>query len=490
MIELYPYQVEAVNFILARKRVIIGEEPGLGKSAEAISAIKQINAEYLRTKKLPKALKVLVVCPNTLKENWAREFIKFYPESKGYLKIISGSSLEKIKLLALHYTSLNSNGIYILDYSALSNNAVFDMLMKFSFDFIVFDEAHRLKNYKSIRGRNAIKLAKKSRINYLALLTGTPLINKVSELWPLLSMIDPQAFNSRKAFIERFVGSPIAAKLGVNTSRFNNYNTENITSYNKEKILDLKNILKYYMIRRLKKDVLKDLPEVIYSPLYIELDDEQRQLYNTIETELCAALSETTQIITPIVITKIMRLKQICISPNLLHNEPGLNFTSSKLEALYELIEDRYEDEKIVIFSQFKSAIKIIAKHLTNNNIKFVEFTGDNVKTRDSNVQQFQEVNEVRIFLATSQSGGEGITLTAASLCILLDRPWTAAAVDQNISRLDRIGQLADRVEVVSLIATDTIEETIELLLDSKQAMVASLMATEIYKLNEKRKAA
>lgn len=474
LIPLYPYQEYGVDFLHNNKRVILADDMGLGKTAQAICA-----AEKLYCKR------ILIVCPATLKNIWYNEIKKWVGEesienvnspnftireqmikNKAKYTIINYEMLgERIKRLKDTREIINKDGTFadapyiITDYNKLTlqeegvikiDERHLPTLKNIKWDMIICDEAHRVKNRNTSSFKALEKIVHDTECPNLFLLTGTPILNRVDELWTLLNLIDKDKYSSFWRFDREFSYYPS----------------------------ELKKELEPILLRRLKKDVLTDLPDKQIINYDVVFDSWQHKKYNQMESEMCMETGDGNIIDAVSFLAQLIRLKQIAVSPDLL-NPTTDELRGAKIDSLLEIIEDS-GDNKIVIFSQFSTVIRRLKKKLISLGYKTAGFTGsDNNKDfRENEINRFQTDDECKIFLTTIKAGGLGITLTAANIAIFTDLEWTPALNAQASDRLHRIGQ-KDNVTVYNLTARHTIEEYILQVLAEKDALFNSAIPVE-----------
>ena len=463
MLELYNYQIEGANFLKEKRRAILSDEMGVGKTAQAIRAADLINAKN-----------ILVICPNTLKFVWKEEIEKWTKDCKNV--IIRGLPDErKLQILIpARFHIINYEGVSFrvnkisktakvkgrsikametLGLVSVDNRQI-ALLKKCKYDLIICDEAHKLKNRNS-RIFNSLKDIIKDNNCPIYFLTGTPIMNRVEEIWTILYLIDPVEYRSYWRWVDQNCITKIAyfnSKVKLVTGLINPDKT--------------KRELSKYMLRRLKKDVL-ELPEKIYQDIPIEMTGKQQQFYDQMKHELYVQ-TKNGIVEATIILTKLIRLKQIATAPELLEDKNTDILTGEKIDALMDIIEGS-NNEKVVIFSQFAVAIKALMKMFTRQKINWVGFTGvDNEEYRRKAVSDFQNNSDVKVFLATIQTAGLGITLTAASIVVFLDLLWCPANNNQAVDRLHRVG-LKHPITVITLTAKNSIEEYIQKVLKNKQ---------------------
>ena len=435
---LHPYQRIGVGFLKVAKRAILADDMGLGKTLQTIALIDEANLS-----------KILIVCPNSLKYVWLNEINKWKLPKKAI--IID-------KLNQRHPPEFyNKYDVWIINYEKIIIERYYNLLLSRNYDLLVFDEAHNLKNRKSKRSEAANILSKKA--DYLIEITGTPIMNRTSELWHLLHLLYPNEYKSYWKFVDRYAY--------VTRNYFGGYEVYGVKNEKK-----LRKELAPILIRRLKTEVLKELPEKTIEQIYLDLKPKQQKYYNAMEEEMSIELANDESLDAPTVLAKIIRLKQIAVTPKLL--DTSLEFDNAKYDFVLDILNGT--NDKVVIFSQFAKAIKLFAKELNAAGYKVVKYIGEmSLEERDKAITQFQSDDETRVFLATLQAGGVGITLTSANIAIFLDKHWTPAINEQAQDRLHRIGQKKN-VLIYELIAKNTIEEYIEQLLESKKDIIQAIL--------------
>lgn len=413
--------------------------------------------------------KILVVCPASLKRNWQREF-NFWAPSKT-VQVIDGDRRARKSQLA------SKNDVYILNWELvrLKDEGVFyvlNMLKKMKFDVVIMDEAHKLKNRKSQTSKSCKDLAK--AIPNVILLTGTPFMNKPDELWSLLNILDSKKFSSYWKFVEEFCHL-----------NFNGFAKE-VGGLKFEKKESLKKLLAPHMLRRTKMKVLADMPEKMVQKIYLPLDSNQKTIYKEMAKDMYTKINEEV-VSASVVIAQITRLKQITIDPTLMLSPTDLSpLSGKKMEVILGIIED-LADKKVVIFSQFATACKRI--HMTLQNAKYQGciLTGSNSSgERDYAVQKFQNDPDCQYLVVSTLAGGVGLTLTAASTAIFVDKYWTPAINSQAQDRLHRVGQ-KEPVTIIELLAEQTIEEGIEEMLTKKYDQFQALFSTDDFETLDSR---
>lgn len=426
--ELYPYQRAGVQFLQWTGRALLADDMGLGKTVQA-----------LKTCALRGDERVLVVCPNSLKANWEEEVLKWTEYTP---TVVRGSPEQRLETLEEF-----ENGALIINYALLrvDKKPTEDLsrLLKMDIATLILDEAHNIKNRKAQRTKGIHKLAK--QVRYLIELTGTPIMNRVPELWSLLHTIDPVRYSSYWQFVKRHAN----ARPGQFGWIVEDHATDPKA---------LQSEIEDIVLRREKREVRKDLPEVTYIDRHITMGSEQQRLYREMEENMVAEISEMEQLVAPVILSQITRLRQIAVSPKLVGGET----LGAKFEALLDIVNGT--NQKIVIFSQFAEAIKLVAEQL-----ECEYFIGETKEEKRSEmVNKFQEDEQMQILATTMQVGGVGLNLTSASMVIFLDKHWTPATNRQAVDRVYRHGQ-ENPVTVISLLMEGSVEGWIEEVLQDKK---------------------
>lgn len=429
---------------------ILADDMGLGKTLQSITLLKSID---------PKE-QSLVVAPTSLVYNWEDEIKKFAPDLK--VSVITGDR----RIRSQAFETIKDSQVIITSYGLLKRDI--DTYMEYHFKYCFIDEAQHIKNPNSLNAKSVKMIRAKTKIA----LTGTPIENSLTELWSIFDFIMPGYLYSHTKFM-------------------NAYEKPIIKGEDPTALKRLTKQIRPFILRRLKSDVLKELPPKIETKMTTELLDKQKKLYMAYLEQVKGDLkSEITskgfQKSTIKILSALTRLRQICCHPALFaeqyHGESG------KLELLEEIVIDAIESgHRILIFSQFTSMLKLIQPVLDKNNIRYFYLDGStNAEDRRSMVHAFNSgINEV--FLISLKAGGTGLNLTGADMVIHYDPWWNPATEDQATDRAYRIGQ--DKpVQVIRLITSGTIEEKIYKLQQKKKSLIDSVIypgETLINKLSE-----
>lgn len=433
--ELRDYQVVGYKWLSILKKYHIGgilaDDMGLGKTLQIITLILADNSE----------LPSLIVCPKSLVFNWKNEFNKFAPQIEAIE--IYGGMTERRNIIS--QIDPNKKVVYIISYDSLGRDL--DYLNHY-FNFLVLDEAQTIKNVNAKKSINV----KQVNACYRYALTGTPIENNVIDLWSIFDFLMPEYFDELSKFKSRY----------LNDTKYTDYIAKMVAPF---------------ILRRTKKDVLKDLPSKYERIVTCEMSKEQRKIYDSICNEALDRLYvENKKSIE--VLALLTRLRQVCIDPNLFIE--NYNSPSAKLELLKELLKEYlFEGHRILIFSQFVSALKLVEEYLEEMNIKYYMITGDtDAKKRLELANNFNSSNDIPVFLISLKAGGTGLNLIGADTVIHLDPWWNSSAEDQATDRAYRIGQTKN-VEVIKLICEDSIEQRVIELQNIKKDIIDKLIAND-----------
>ncbi len=452
--ELRPYQQMGVNWLwyLASYGLsgLLCDEMGLGKTHQAMALIAGL-------KQKEALVRILVICPTSVIYHWQQLLERFFPSLQAHLYYGPARFLKKeAELLLTSYGILRSD------------RELFDSC---SFNLIVFDEIQVAKNEKSKVHQALHTLTAKMRLG----LTGTPIENRLLELKALFDLVLPGYLPSQSHFRNLFV-NPIE-KQGDEVKKTR-----------------LRRLIRPFVLRRKKSEVLTELPEKIEEVAYCDLSGEQYALYQEIfrshEQQILEKLKNPEEALpTAHIFSLLSKLKQVCDHPCLITKEISRykNSSSGKWDLFTELLfEIRDSGQKVVIFSQYLNMLDILGLYLKEQNIAFAEIRGSTTDRKEQ-VARFQEDPHCEVFLGSLQAAGLGIDLTAASVVIHYDRWWNPAKENQASDRVHRIGQRRG-VQIFKLVTRRTVEEHIHTLIESKLALASTTIdfdkADEMKKLS------
>ena len=400
--KIRPYQLNGIEWLATMDKnkfnCMLADDMGLGKTLQTLSFIAATGKE-----------KTLIVSPTTLIQNWKNEITKFVPQLREKIEVVS------YDMLRLHVDKYKTE----------------------KYDMLVIDEAQIIKNRNTQKFHSVGSL----NANRIVSLTGTPIENSVNEIWSHFFILHPpirKIYEKLRNVCADSTNSEIFAKLSGK-------------------------ILNRFILRRTKDEVLKDLPPKIEKDVFVELSEQERITYNQILSMTREAFRQgLSGRINSLVLESLLRLRQCCVSINLLPSSihSGAHILSSKLEAALGYVKTFIEEgSKVLIFSQFVGALAEMKKVLDDNKIHSVTLDGRTVK-RSLVISEFENNIHIKVFLISLKAGGVGLNLTAANRVILLDDWWNPAVENQAMSRAHRIGQ-TQSVSVIRLICSNTVEEKI-----------------------------
>lgn len=444
---LRSYQAEGV-FWLERLRLmhlngILADDMGLGKTLQAIVAITQCHEQK-------KGLS-LVVCPTSLVYNWKEEFSKFNPSLQ--VLVVDGTPMQRKKLL----NAAKEYDVVITSYSLLQKDI--DVYKEFDCTYAILDEAQHIKN----RGTRNAKSVKQLQAAHRLILTGTPIENSLEELWSLFDFLMPGLLSNYERFVEKYLRNP---------SQPGGKNLETL----RRKVTP-------FILRRMKKDVLEDLPPVSEIIYHCHLSETQRELYKSYVDSAREELSllvkkEGFDRVQIHVLATLTRLKQICCHPAIFAKEKPEVGDSAKYDMLLELLQSLIEGKhKTVVFSQYTRMLHILRDELEQMGIRFAYLDGSS-KNRLDIVKQFNEDESIPVFLVSLKAGGAGLNLVGANTVIHYDMWWNPAVENQATDRVHRIGQ-KQSVSAYKLITLGTVEEKIVELQNRKKGLVKKVVNSD-----------
>ncbi len=438
--ELRPYQKTGLNFLVYASRFRLGallsDDMGLGKTVQALAWL-----QYMREHQ--GNAPTLVICPASVVFNWQREAAQFTPDQK-VLLLTAGENRHTLR------DEIPQHDLVVTNYALLRRDLA--SLQKFNFRAIILDEAQNIKNPESMVAR----AAKALKADHKLALTGTPLENRLLDLWSIMEFVHPGYLPDRSKFLEQYDRGASQPARALLSSR-----------------------MRPVMLRRLKKQVAQDLPDRIEERLDCELTEGQRKFY-------LAELQRSRQTLSTLdapagqsrmhVLAALTRLRQICCHPSLAGGKKGLG--SGKTSALFDLLEPLYAaGHKVLVFSQFVEMLKLLKTELEERGRPYFMLTGQTTQ-RGEVVQAFNDCKEPAVFLLSLKAAGTGLNLTSANYVVLYDPWWNPAVEAQAIDRTHRIGQ--DRTVIAyRLVTRGTVEEKIWRLQQSKAQLAQDVLGEE-----------
>lgn len=456
--KLRPYQRRGIEWLRFLEKQgfsgILADEMGLGKTLQALAWLRMERHDPETT-----GLPALVVCPTSLVENWAREAEKFVPETR--VLVIAGNRRHDL------WTKIPEHDLVITSYALLRRDQ--ERYLGFTFSAVLLDEAQHIKNPTTQNARSAKKLSAYHRL----VLTGTPVENSVSDLWSIMDFLMPGYLGPYEVFRE-------TCEIPITRG-----DREGDAAQRR-----LRRKLHPFMLRRLKRDVAKDLPPKLEKVSYCLLSDSQQRVYNAL---IEASRRRVNDMVAEQgfnrsrmqILAILMRLRQVCCHLDLLKAaaEPGDDSPawpgdalagqggapeagsngeakSAKLAQFFELLDEAIDGgHRMLVFSQFVSMLRILRRELESRDISYAYLDGS-TKNRMEEVQRFNRRRDIPLFLISLRAGGTGLNLTGADMVVHFDPWWNPAVEDQATDRAHRIGQ-EKSVYSVKLIAEHTIEEKV-----------------------------
>lgn len=423
---------------------ILADDMGLGKTLQALVLLQKAKDE---DGQMPS----LIVCPTSVVYNWQKECEKFTPD----LTIMNLTGSERHRNLK----AIKEHDVIITSYALVRRD--YKILRQFNFRNIILDESQNIKNHEA----QTTKAVKALKAHHRLALSGTPIENRLSELWSVFDFLMPGFLLDLDEFRYRYI-IPIEEK-GLRDTQTR-----------------LRMQLSPFILRRLKHDVAKDLPDKFELISYCEMLPEQQELYMEVlektEEEVMAQFNEKGQLVNQAsVLAALLRLRQVCCHPKLLKdtfNHAGIG--SGKFESMKEMIEECIDEgHRVLLFSQFVEMLEIIRRWLDVKGIPYGYLTGQ-TKNRQEEVDNFNRNDRIPIFLASLKAGGTGLNLTGADYVIIYDPWWNPAVEDQATDRAHRIGQTRN-VFVYRIITRGTVEEKIMKLKERKRSLIDSVISVD-----------
>ena len=413
----------------------MADDMGLGKTLQAIALISKTHEE--------KKKRSMVIMPKSLIFNWESEIKKFAPNLK--IAVYYGINRE--------LSILKKADVVLTTYGTIRNDI--ENLLKEKFDLLVLDESQNIKNINSQTTKAVLLLNAEKRVA----LSGTPVENNLLELYSLFRFLNPEMFGTVQSFTNNYI-IPIQKYSDTST------------------IEELRKKIYPFLLRRVKKEVLADLPDKIEKLVYVDMNEEHRKYYEEKRKYYYSLLENNTSSQGTFdkffVLQAINELRHIVSSPELDNNK----IISSKKEVLIEnVIEAIENDHKVLIFVNYLSSIESICNSLKENKIKFLKMTGQ-TKDRQSLVDKFQSDNRYKVFVMTLKTGGVGLNLVSADTIFIYDPWWNKTVENQAIDRAYRLGQ-DKTVFAYKMIMRNTIEEKILKLQEIKDKLLDDLISED-----------
>jgi superfamily II DNA or RNA helicase len=438
---LFPYQQKGILFAAKAGRGMICDEMGLGKTIQAIGV-----AELHKTESGISS--ILIICPTSLKYQWESEIQRFTTNS---VKVIEG-------LPHTRHEQYSFDAFYkIVSYHTLHNDLA--TINEIEFDLVILDEAQRIKNWKT----KIAQSVKKIKSTYALVLTGTPLENKLEELYSIVQFIDPFKLGPYYQFLDHY-------QVKNETGRVVGYNH----------LHEISNLISDIMIRRTKKEVFSQLPERIDKNLFVSMTDKQMEMHQEFSDNVARVVNKWKRFgflnekDRQRLLINLNLMRMVCDSTYIVDQKTRHD---TKITELMSILEEYLEGnlEKVVVFSQWERMTRLVTSELDERNIGYRYLNG-NVPSRDRKklFDDFNNNSSCRIFLSTD-AGSTGLNLQLASMIINLDIPWNPAVLEQRIGRVHRYGQ-KKKVSVINFISSNTIEHRMLGVLNFKSSLFDGIL--------------
>jgi SNF2 family DNA or RNA helicase len=478
--DLFPHQRAGVKFLAIARRALLADEPGLGKTAQAIRALKELQDRG------EDVFPALIVCPNTLKKNWKREFERWWPGVD--VEVIKGSATQRRKIFeeeadvyVINWESLRSHsrlsgyGSIALakctecgghDEKVSENRCEVHLreLNNIDFKAVIADEIHRSKEPKSKQTRALWAATGDADIRFA--LTGTPIANNVLDMWAILHWLSPDEWPSKTRWIDRMINTMLNAFGGMMVLGVKPHMEQEFYA-----------AINPRMRRMLKKKVLPWLPDMLFERKDVEMSTKQKKAYDQMRDLMIAELEDGESVTAPSPLTQTIRLLQFAssfaemsVDETTGESKVTLVGPSCKVDAVMDDIKNGdFGDDSVAVCAVSRQLIDLLSAEMTKEKIPHGLITGAQTEDeRQQAVDDFQS-GKIKWILFTAQAGGVGITLTAARRLIMLQRPWSLVDHKQALDRVHRIGsEIHDSIMITDYVTEGTIEERVIQVLETK----------------------
>lgn len=445
---LYPFQEIGVNFLRTARRVLLADEMGCGKTVQVLRALQSGPA--------------LVVCPNSVKYNWAREAAVWAPERTPV--VVDGSASRRRKLIdeafnladplvIINYESLKLHTKWVspTNVSVPAGRRQVGELNHFPWSTVVLDEAHRIKNPKAQQTMACHGVA--DGVQYRYALTGTPILNDESDLWPLLKWVDPGQYPDKSRFHKRY--------LLEQPGFFGGWEVRGLNPAHER---EFHQILETTMLRRTKAEVLPQLPPKMVTTLDTPLVGKQAKAYADFYRDLVLRLENGGVIAGRSIGEELARLRQLaCGTPEVDENNEvvGLTTPSSKLDEVLDLL-DAIGTDQLVIYTEHRLFLELLVRELRDRDIATGMVAGGVSASERQRVIDAFAAGDIRVFAATTAAAAEGINLTSSARLVFAQLPWSQGHYLQAQDRVHRPGaEVHEHVEIIRMVTPDTIEQAV-----------------------------
>ncbi len=479
--DLFPHQRAGVKFLATARRALLADEPGLGKTAQAIRALTELQ------RRGEAVFPALVVCPNTLKKNWEREFARWWPGVS--VKVVKGSAAQRRKQFLEEGVH-----VYVINWESLRTHSRLGAygsvalarcpqcgghdervtegrcevhlreLNAIEFKTVIADEIHRSKDPRSKQTR--AMWAATGNAPFRFALTGTPVANNVLDMWAILHWLSPEEWPSKTRWIDRMIDTMLNAFGGLM-----------VIGVKPQMEAEFHAAINPRMRRMLKARVLPWLPEMTFERRDIEMSTKQKKAYDEMREHMIAELEGGETLVAASPLTQTTRLLQfassfaeMAVDETTGESRTVLTEPSCKVDALMDDIKSGdFGDDSVAVCAVSRQLIELLSARLTKDGIEHGLITGaQNEDERQRSIDDFQS-GRTKWILFTAQAGGVGVTLTAARRLIMLQRPWSLVDHKQALDRIHRIGsEIHDSVVIVDYVTEGTIEERVLQVLETK----------------------
>jgi SNF2 family DNA or RNA helicase len=478
--DLFPHQRAGVRFLAIARRALLADEPGLGKTAQAIRALKLLQEQG------NDVFPALIVCPNTLKKNWKREFERWWPGVD--VEVIKGSATQRRKIFE------EEADVYVINWESLRSHSKLSgygsialakcrecgghdekvsenrcevhkrELNAIDFKSVIADEIHRSKEPKSKQTRALWAATGDADIRFA--LTGTPIANNVLDMWSILHWLSPDEWPSKTRWIDRMINTMLNAFGGMMVLGVKPHMEQEFYA-----------AINPRMRRMLKKKVLPWLPDMLFERKDVEMSTKQKKAYEQMRDLMIAELEDGESVTAPSPLTQTIRLLQFAssfaemsVDETTGESKVTLIGPSCKVDAVMDDIENGdFGDDSVAVCAVSRQLIDLLSAEMTKAKIPHGLITGAQTEDeRQQAVDDFQS-GKIKWILFTAQAGGVGITLTAARRLIMLQRPWSLVDHKQALDRVHRIGsEIHDSIMITDYVTEGTIEERVIQVLETK----------------------
>lgn len=455
---LFKHQEEGVTFLTTKKKAILADQMGLGKTRQAVVSATQVGGN------------TLVLCPASLKTNWAREILMVDPDAS--VTIYNGQKEEP-------YSQGHGGNWVVANYDIISRKANKDKIKSGNFDTVILDEAHYIKNSKSARTKTALDIVMGIENRYL--LTGTPIMNRPEELFTLLKAIGHPLGASWYSYVMKYCG---AFWRRTRKQRFNprTGQMEEVKFLDTSGATNLQELQKQIQptyLRRTKEILGDTLPAKVITNVPVEISKEDRKKYEATWDEYMHYLENN-----PIIFSDMTdeereeKMENIKQAKHLVELQKLKQVASRAKVSMVvgDVVNTVEQGEKVILFTQYTETLQQLRSELKKEGVMAVTLSGEDDQTaRQLSIDAFQKNDTVKVFIGNIKAAGVGITLTEASTVVFVDMEWTPALHEQAEDRAHRIGQKS-QVNVYYYIAKQTIEEDIVELLGRKNQIIKTIL--------------